>query len=254
MDDLKVTTTTLDIQARSRVLSALEDSFSLAHMKFKAKKSQCLLLRKGRVDIRHITMQIQGEEIPSIVGNLIKCLGKWFNESLKDKESIEDTKKNLLFWLRIVDGSGLPGKYKAWIYQHGILPRLMCLLLIYEIATTTVEAMERKESRYLRRWLGVPSSFTSIGFYSNSIQLSLPVSSVVEEFKVAKCRLVITLQDSADNRIAGAGIQTRKGRKWSAKTSVDQAESMLQLRDIIGNTNTGQQAVGMSHFQQWSKA
>ena len=176
-----------------------------------------------------------------------------FNESLRDKESIEDTKKNLLSWLRTVEGSGLPGKYKAWIYQPGILPRLTWFLLIYEIATTTVEAMERKVSGYLRKWLGVPSSFTSIGLYSNSIQLSFPVTSVVEEFKVAKCRLVITLQDSADNRIAGAGIQTRKGRKWSAKTSMDQAESMLHLQDIIGNTNTGQQGVGMSHFQRWSK-
>ena len=64
----------------------------------------------------------------------------------------------------------------------------------------------------------------------------------------------MTLQDSADNRIAGAGIQTRTGRKWSEETSVDQAESMLHLRDIIENTNTGRQGVGMSHYQQWSKA
>ena len=96
----------------------------------------------------------------SIVGNPIKCLGKWFNESLIDKDSIEDTKKKLLSWLRTVDGSGLPGKHKAWIYQHGILPRLMWLLLIYDIATTTIEAMESKVSGYLRRWLGVPLSFT----------------------------------------------------------------------------------------------
>ena len=51
------------------------------------KKSKCLVLRKGRVD-RRIKMEIQGEEIPSIVGNPIKCLGKWFKGSLKDKESI----------------------------------------------------------------------------------------------------------------------------------------------------------------------
>ena len=88
----------------------------------------------------------------------------------------------------------------------------------------------------------------------NSIQLSFPVSSVVKDFMVAKCRLVMTLRDSADNRIAGAGIQTRTGRKLSAKTSVDQAKSMLQLRDIIGNTNIGQERAEMSHFQQWSKA
>ena len=114
--------------------------------------------------------------------------------------------------------------------------------------------MERKVSGYLRRWLGVPPSFTSIGLYSNSIQLSLPVSSVVEDFKVAKCCLVMTLRDSADNKIAGAGIQTRTGRTWLAKTSVDQAERMLHLQDIIENTNTGRQGVGMSHFQQWSNA
>ena len=55
------------------------------------------------------------ERRSSIVGNIIKCLGKWFNESLTDKESIEDTKKKLLSsWLRTVDDSGLPGQYNAW--------------------------------------------------------------------------------------------------------------------------------------------
>lgn len=35
---------------------------------------------------------------------------------------------------------------------------------------------------------------------------------------------------------------------------MDQAKSMLNLRDIIENTSTGRQGVEMSHFQQWSKA
>lgn len=53
----------------------------------------------------------------------------------------------------------------------------------------------------------------------------------------------MTLRDSENDRIARAGIQTRTGRKWSAKNrkkknkkinkSVDQAEGMLHLRDII---------------------
>ena len=76
MDELKVKTTT-HIQARW-ALSALEDSISCARIKFKAKKSRCLVMRKGFLDWR-VKMQIQGEEIPSIVGNPIKCLGKWFN-------------------------------------------------------------------------------------------------------------------------------------------------------------------------------
>lgn len=38
-------------------------------------------------------------------------------------------------------------------------------------------------------------------------QIHVPVSSVVKEFKGAKCRLVITLKDSADDRIARSGFK-----------------------------------------------
>ena len=55
-------------------------------------------------------------------------------------------------------------------------------------------------------------------------------------------------------RVSEAGIQTRTGRKWSASTAVDQAESMLELMDIIANTCIGRQGLGMIHFQQWAKA
>lgn len=68
------------------------------------------------------------------------------------------------------------------------------------------------------------------------------MSSVVEEFKVAKCR------------VRHAGVVTRSGCKWAADASVAQAESMLKLRDIIRAPCTGRQGLGTSHFQQWGKA
>lgn len=86
------------------VLEALEVIVSLTgtSMKWKPKKSIFFVLRKDQVN-RLGKIQIQGEQIPSIVGNLIKCLGKWFNESLTDKDSIEDTKKR--FYLNRTEGS-----------------------------------------------------------------------------------------------------------------------------------------------------
>lgn len=68
-----------------------------------------------------------------------------------------------------------------------------------------------------------------------------------------QCPFGNDLRDSANDRAARAGIQTRTGGKWSAKTSVDQAEIMRHLRDIIGNTRLAKQGLGLSHFQQWSK-
>ena len=132
--DIHTVATTTHIQARW-VLWALEDSA------WSSRQRNPVVSYWGK------RVKIQGEEIPSIVGKPIKCLGKWINESLTDKESIEDTKKNLLAWLKTVDGSGLPGKLKAWIYQQGILLRLMWLLLIYRYTSMKLQTLLGKESK-----------------------------------------------------------------------------------------------------------
>ncbi|XP_021365777.1 uncharacterized protein LOC110458420 [Mizuhopecten yessoensis] len=212
MDDLTVTTTT-HVQARW-VLSALEEVVSWARMKFKARKSRCMIMRKGRLT-QQFKLKVQGEEIPSIADNPIKCLGKWFDASLKDTSNISSMQKQAIEWMRKIDKSGLPGKFKAW------------------------------------RWLGVPSSFSSIGLYSRTSSLQLPLSSLVKEFKVTKARLVMTLRDSKDVKIRNAGIQTRTGRKWSASQSVEQAEGALKHRDIVGATCSDRQGLGTTHFQTW---
>ena len=251
MDDLTVITPT-HVQARW-VLAELERMATWAKMIFKPKKSRCLVIQKGKTTEK-FKLLVQGEVIPNIQGNPIKCLGKWYDDSLSDKNSISSTLKQVEEWLNKIDKSGLPGKYKCWIYQHGLLQRLMWLLTIYEVPITSVEGMERKFNKHLRRWLGIPPSFTSVGLYIRSGQLQLPLSSVVEEFKVAKCRLSLTYRDSEDQLTREAGIRTRSGRKWAASTAVNQAESSLRTKDTIGNLCTGRQGLGTSHFQQWSKS
>ncbi|CAC5355486.1 unnamed protein product [Mytilus coruscus] len=179
MDDLTVTTSS-HIQARW-ILSALEEVVTWARMKFKPRKSRSMILRKGQITTK-FQLKIQGDEIPTIVDNPIKCLGKWFDDTLKDNTSVKTVQTQVVEWLKKVDKSGLPGKFKAWIYQHRLLPRLTWLLMIYEMTATTVEAIGRKINSHLRRWLGVPPSFTAIGLYSRSSQLQLPLTSILEEY------------------------------------------------------------------------
>ena len=84
MNDLTITTET-HIQARW-ILKALDETVTWARMVFKPRKSRCLVLRKGKVTSQ-FKLLIQGEEIPTLVDNPIKCLGKWFDSSLSDKSS-----------------------------------------------------------------------------------------------------------------------------------------------------------------------
>ncbi|XP_053395693.1 uncharacterized protein LOC128555904 [Mercenaria mercenaria] len=143
MDDLTVSTKT-HVQARW-VLSALDEAATWARIKFKAKKSRSMVIKNGQTT-KKFNFQVQGEDIPSIVDSPIKCLGKWYDASLNDANNIQRIKNQLQEGLKQIDQTGLPGKFKAWLFQHGLLPRLMWPLMLYEIATSTVEGLENKRS------------------------------------------------------------------------------------------------------------
>jgi len=90
-----------------------------------------------------------------------------------------------------VDKSGLPGKFNGWIYQHGILPRILWLLLVYKVSISTVGGFERRVSRFLQKWLGLPQSLSSIALYGQENKLKLPISSLDEELMVTHTREVL---------------------------------------------------------------
>ncbi|XP_053389443.1 uncharacterized protein LOC128552430 [Mercenaria mercenaria] len=251
MDDMTVTTET-HVQARW-ILRALDETATWAHMTFKPKKSRCLVIRKGKVTDR-FKLEIQGEEIPSLVNNPIKCLGKWFDSTLTDKGSQERLREQVHDGLQKISKTELPGKFKAWMFQHGLLPRLVWPLMVYEVPISLIETLEQTVSKYLKRWLGLPPSFTNIGLYGKSTKLQLPLTALTEEYKVTKARLLLTLRDSADEKISKAGIDVRTGRKWSVQQAVDQAEANLRHRDIVGTTNIGREGFGQRHQQRWEQA
>jgi len=162
MDDLTLTTTT-HVQARW-MLTALTDVASWARMKFKASKSRTLIIEKGKTtDI--FTLRVQNEEIPSIMKSPTKCLGKWFDASLQDRDKVKNLVTQVEDGLKKIDRSNLPGKYKARLYQHAQLLRLICQSLandavrhtqlnnriIREDHQPSPEKMARSPTQFLQR-------------------------------------------------------------------------------------------------------
>jgi len=97
---------------------------------------------------------------------------------------------------------------------------------VYEVSSTTVDKLEALISSYIRKWLGVPRFLSRVGLYSKRI-LQLPVSALTEEFKGAKVRLEITLEESRYKCVREAAPVLKTGRKWSAKKSVVEAKAAL---------------------------
>ena len=62
---------------------------------------------------------------------------------------------------------------------------------------------------------------------------------MVEEYKVGKARLVMTLKDSKDEKVRAAGVEVETGRKWLASKAVTEADSRLRHKDIVGTVAEG---------------
>ncbi|XP_061185889.1 uncharacterized protein LOC133193994 [Saccostrea echinata] len=250
MNDMTVTTKTV-IEAKWTI-QELESAITWARMKVKPSKSRSLVIKNGKV--KEERFKIDGETIPTVSEEPVKCLGKFFNDTLTDRQNVKETCRQLNEWMKTLDKSGLPGKYKAWIYQHGILPRLLWPLLVYDVPLTIVEGMETIASRYLRRWLGVPRSFSSVGLYSSGTKLQLPLKSITEDFKETKVRQHLLLQNSKDERVRTAKVEIRTGRKWSVKETIEEAQSRLRISDIIGRQAIGRQGRDDTPTARWGTA
>ena len=64
-----------------------------------------------------VRFTVAGETIPTLSEKPIKSFGQTFNSSLKDTATKQKTIKDFEEWLTKIDKSGLPGRFKAWLFQ-----------------------------------------------------------------------------------------------------------------------------------------
>lgn len=123
MDNLTVTSS---VPGSRWILQGLEKLVSWSRMSFKVKVP---MLKKGKV-VDKFCFTIFKTIIPTLSEKPLKSLGKLFDCSLKETAALHKTCCDLEAWLTKIDKSGLPGRFKAWIYQHAILPRDLWPLLL----------------------------------------------------------------------------------------------------------------------------
>ena len=250
MDDLTVTTSS--VPGCRWILRGLEKLISWARMSLKPSKSRSVVLKKGKV-VNKYRFTVAGTVIPTLSEKPVKSLGKIFNCTLKDTSATREASIDLEAWLNKVDKSGLPGRFKAWIYQHAVLPRILWPLLIYDVPMSTVEALERKISGYLRRWLGLPRGLSSVALYGTSNALQLPFKGLSEEFMVSRTRETMQYRDSKDPKVSAAGVEVRTGRKWSATKELQVAEERLRQRALVGTVAKGRAGLGFFPSTRYDK-
>ncbi|KAK3738754.1 hypothetical protein RRG08_035634 [Elysia crispata] len=136
-----------------RMLERFDVLIAWCRMKFKLKKSRSLSVRKDKIDAT-TTFTVANHQIPTVSQEPVRSLGRWYNSSMKDTKRGLETVDLATEGLLAINRCSLQGKLKVKVW-YTLIPKLLWPLLVYEICSNTVEAIEAKINKFTRRWLGL---------------------------------------------------------------------------------------------------
>ena len=248
MDDLSLMAT--KVPQANILLQRSSTALAWARMEWRVKKSRCMIIREGNVIcetprfVKQPSSNVM-DVIPSIRGMPIRFLGRIINESLSDRDQVTMLVDKVESSLSIIDKSYHYGVNKVWILQFLLLPQLRWLLMIYEISISVVTSLEKKISKFIRKWFGLHRSLSPIALYSKQSPCPLPISSLVGIEKTAKAGALLQLRDSADPSVSGNPPSLYAGRVWSPAEAVKDAEIILYFRELLGSPTKGRSGLAV---------
>ena len=149
--------------------------------------------------------------IPSIHSVLVKFHGRIVNGSLTNRNSIDELQQKLVLGLSTINKSSYKGTQKLWILQHLLIPRTQWSLFIDEILISHASFLEKKISKYIRKWLNIHSSTTDLSFYCSISPCPLPIKSLTSILKSSKISGHLLLRDSKDPLVSSVSSILKTG-------------------------------------------
>ena len=135
MDDLTLMATL--VPETNTLLQRSSTALAWARMEWKVKKSRCMIIKEGSIVYEtpfsvncHSRAEVMTEVIPSIHGMPIKFRGRVVDQTLTDKDQVNNLVDKVHASLEIINKSHHFGVNKVWILQFLLPPRLRWLLMI----------------------------------------------------------------------------------------------------------------------------
>ena len=249
MDDLNLMSAT--VSGTQELLSKCTKALTWAGMSFRADKSRSITIVKGKsmnTTPFHVREPSSATDfscyIPSIQSMPVKFLGRVIDGSLSDRRSIKELQDKVLTGLKIIHKSSFKGNQKLWILHHLLIPKIQWTLLIYEVPISVASLLEKRISFYIRKWLNLHPSTTSISLYSPISPCPLPLKSLTDILKSSKISGHLLLRDSRDPLVSSTDIKLKAGI-WQPNTSATIAEAELNFQKIRGPIYKGRSGLGV---------
>ena len=132
-----------------------------------------------------------------------------------------------------------------WYIPYYRLPKVLVLtafayssypvvILIYEVPISLASKLNQKASVYIRKWLKLHKSRTSLSFYSSASPCPLPVRSLTSVLKSSKISRHLILKPSQDASVFSCVPKLQAGN-WQVEEGAQACETDLKHKSIVGH-------------------
>ena len=232
MDDISLAVPSIPI-ARFTLRRTIE-VLAWARMALKPSKSRSAVLARGKLKPVE-PFSVNGTIIPGLQNKPLRTLGRNYDKAINDQNAKVVVMDKFMTDLKKLDKSYFTGFMKSWAAQNVLLKQIEWDFLIYELPIRLIEEMERKQSVFLRKWLGVARCLTDVALYSNQVPCPLPFNSLLSVFKKSKVRSYLQLKYSQDQQVSTSARQHNTGTKWKTVDAIEDAESRQRFKKVVGN-------------------
>ena len=152
------------------------------------------------------------------------------------------TDKTCGLWLIELYRSHFTGTQK--ILQHLPIPRTQWLLLIYEIPISVAFKFEQKVSVFIRKWLHLHHSTSSLCFYSSASPCPLPIKSLSSALKASKISGHIYKYTNSQDPLVSSCVPKLQTGTWKIEDAVLSGENDIKISQVCGNGHHNKHGLG----------
>jgi hypothetical protein len=197
-------------------------------------------------------LQIAGKKIRFIVNteadpeslqsDHFKELGRWISVSLNEEKMKAEIAKRVSENLETIEGSGVNGLSKLFLYEHFLVSKLSWVFLVHDLSSSFAESIDKKVIPRLKSWAGLFRSSDLGTLFRRREHLGLQLTSITlcyKHMQLVKCCL---LQNSSDPKVRKDRVTSFTAR-WSGPKALEQlipiAEHNLKFAGQVGTSGLG---------------
>lgn len=156
----------------------------------------------------------------------MKSLRKIFDSPLIATAEVQSTHTVLNRWLFAVDKSRPAEKFRAWVHEYCILPKILWPLLIYiKFKLSSGRASSKKSSSSFTGCSVYEGTYAALPFNGHTNKLQLPFTDPTRGIYQIQRGATCVYRDSTDCRVSSARVTRETVREWQVEEAVEQAEA-----------------------------